>query len=198
MGWNFGCAIIAFDFHSVVDKLVAPERRQFLTGAEDSDERRSKELIDIGTGVFDLLGINCMPADAPISFSDATSRSFDEVAVGVVDGKTLLAGRYLGLDQDSEGLVEAYAVVSAKYGPVTACWCNDASDTYMVSVFQNGTRSRFWALGPGLAENDGSLVAGESTEDVHGHDRLMGILEAAAGTSFSSLLELSMERFSTC
>lgn len=198
MGWNFGCVIIAFDFQTVIDKLVEPERRQFMTGAEDPDERRSKELIDVGTGVFDLLGVTCVPDDAPISFSDATSRFFDDYAVGVLAGKTLLAGRHLGLDQESPKLVAAYARLSANYGPVTVGWCNDASDTYMVSVFQNGTRCRFWASGPGLAENEGAFVAGESAVKIHGHDRLMGILEAATNHSFSSLLDLPMERFSAC
>lgn len=198
MGWNFGCVIIAFDFQTVIDKLVEPERRQFLTGFETPDERRSKELIDIGMAVFQLLDVGAAPDDAPISFSDATRRDFDDYAVAVVDGKTLLAGRLFGLDQESKHLADVYAQISAQYGAVTALWCNDASDTYMVSVFQNGTRCRFWASGPGLAENEGPLVTGERIAEIHGHDRLMGILQAAAGKSLSSLVDLPMERFSAC
>jgi hypothetical protein len=198
MGWNFGCVIIAFDFQTVIDKLVEPERRQFLTGFETPDERRSKELIDIGMAVFQELDVGAAPDDAPISFSDATRRDFDDYAVAVVDGKTLLAGRYFGLDQESKHLAEVYAQISAQYGRVTVLWCNDASGTYMVSVFQNGTRCRFWASGPGLAENEGAFVAGESDVKIHGHDRLMGIFAAAIEHSFSSLLDLRMERFSAC
>lgn len=135
MGWNFSCIIVAFDFHQVVDKLVEPERRQFLTGAEDPDERRSKALMDIGTAVFQELDIDCVPADAPISFSDATSRYFEDQAIGVLPGKTLILGRHLGIDQDDEDCVATYSRISANYGPVTVCWCNDATGSYMVSVF---------------------------------------------------------------
>jgi hypothetical protein len=198
VGCNFGCAIIAFDFHQVIDTLLEPERRQFLSGFETADERRSKELIDIGNAVFQLLDLGAAPDDAPISFSDATRRDFDDYAVAVVDGKTLLAGRYFGLDQESKSLQEAYAQISARYGTVTVLWCNDASNTYLISVFQNGTRSRFIATGPGLAENEGSPVDGEKEEPIHGHDRLMNIFQAAIGTSYWQLSDLSMERFSAC
>ena len=37
MGWNFGCTVVEFDFHSVVETLLEPERRQFVTGAETPD-----------------------------------------------------------------------------------------------------------------------------------------------------------------
>ena len=43
MGWNFGCAMIDFDFHSVVDTLLEPERRRFVTGGETPEERRQKD-----------------------------------------------------------------------------------------------------------------------------------------------------------
>lgn len=196
MGWNFGGALITFDFRAAVGELLEPARRQFVTGHETAEEAQSKALMDTGLAVFEALGLPVVADDAPISFDDATSRDFDGYAVGVVGGKTLLLGRTFGLDQ--EALMDAYARVSADHGPVLAFWCNDASGTYMISVFRNGTRIRFIAAGPGIDENHGALVDGESAADMHGHDRLMAMVEAAAGCSFANLSSVPMERFSPC
>lgn len=198
MGWNFGCAIIEFDFESVIETLLEPERRQFVSGDETPEEARSKAQMDVGVVVLEALGKAGVPDDAPISFSDATSRYFDDYAAGTIDGKTVIVGRFFGLDQDSEGLFAAYRRLSAERGPVFAFWFNDASDSYMFSVFRGGARIRFFSRGPGLDDNEGALVAGEPEEVVHGHDHLMAVLEMVTGRSFSELLELSLERFSAC
>ena len=85
MGWNFGGALIDFDFHSVVDTLLEPERRQYLTGAETPEEVWSKAQIDAGVVTLEALDLSAVPADAPVTFDDAPSRDFDDYAVGMVD-----------------------------------------------------------------------------------------------------------------
>lgn len=196
MGWNFGCLIVDVDVFAKVSECLEPELRQFLTGAETPEEVQSKRQIDVGTLVLQELGFSAAADDAPISFSDATSRYFDDYAAGIVQGKAVLVGRRFGLDQESPNLVDAYARLSKKFGPVYAFWCNDASDTYMVSVFRDGQRIRFFGTGPGIDENHGEPIVGELDEESHGHDRLMAILEAASGCTFGQLDELTLERFS--
>jgi hypothetical protein len=198
MGWNFGCTIVEFDFHSVVEKLLEPERRQFVTGAETPEEARSKAQNDAGIVALEALGVSSAPEDAPISFSDATSRYFDDYAAGTFDGKTVFVGRYFGLDQDSPSLAAAYARMSAECGAVFAFWFNDASDSYMFSVFRGGSRIRFFTSGPGLDDNDGARMSCEPEGIIHGHDHLMAVLEAVAGRAFFDMLELPLERFSAC
>jgi hypothetical protein len=198
MGWNFGCAIIDFDFHSVVDMLLEPERRQFLTGAETPEEAQSKAQIDAGTVALEALGLSSAPDDAPISFSDATSRDFDGYAVGVVDGKTVIVGRQLGLEQDAAQLAAAYARVSAERGAVVTLWFNDASDSYMLSIFQGGARIRLYTSGPGLDDNEGERTPYEPEVGANAHEHLMKVLIVVIGRPFIDLLQLPMERFSAC
>lgn len=198
MGWNFGCLIVDADVVAKVSEWLEPERRQFMTGHETPEEAQSKRLIDVGTLVFQELDLAAAPDDAPITFSDASSRYFDGYAAGIVKGKTVLVGRRFGLDQESPNLVDAYARLSQKFGPVYAFWCNDASDTYMFSVFREGQRFRFFGTGPGIDENHGAPIVGERDQDSHGHDRLMALLEVASGCTFGQLDELVMERFSPC
>lgn len=197
MGWNFGCAIIDFDFHTAVDKLIESERRQFITGAETPEEAQSKALMDVGVAVLEALGFPASPDDAPTSFFDATSREFDGCAVGVIEGKTILVGYQFGVDQDSKKMMAAYMDVSAKYGPVVACWCNDASSTYMVSAFRNGERIRYLTGGPGLSDNEGTPLPGEPAPPAHVYDCLMGILAHVTKRSLSELMDVTLERFST-
>jgi len=198
MGWNFGGAVIDFDFHSVVDTLLEPERRQYLTGAETPEEARSKAQIDAGAVALDALDLSADPADAPITFADATSRDFDDYAVGMVDRKTVILGRGLGLHQDSPGLRSACERVSRERGAVFAFWFNDASDTYVFSVFRDGARVRFRSSGPGLHDDEGARVPGEPEETSEGHDHQMAMLVAVTGRPFIDLLELQLERFYAC
>jgi hypothetical protein len=197
VGWNFGCAIITFDFHTAVETLLEPERRQYVTSMDTPEEAQSKSLIDAGTVALEALGLTSVPDDAPIEFADATSRDFDNYAVGVLNGKTILVGQRFGLDQDFETLKTAYSRISAEHGEVFAFWCNDASDTYMISVFHNGTRIRFWGAGPGIDENHGERLPCEPESKVHGHDHIMAMLVSFAGCPFGDLLRLPMERFSS-
>ena len=198
MGWNFGGAIIDFDFHAVIDALLAPEHRQLRTGAETEDEARSKALIDAGVVALEMLGISAVPADAPISFDDATRRDFDDYAVGMIGEKTVLLGQSLGLHQDSPESVSACERVSRERGAVFVFWFNDASDTHVFSVFREGKRVRYRSSGPGLGGDEGARVPGEPEDARGGHDRQMALLEAVAGRWFVDLLGLQMERFSAC
>jgi hypothetical protein len=198
MGWNFGGAVIDFDFHAVVDTLLEQERRQYLTGAETPEEVRSKAQIDAGVVTLEALELSAAPADAPITFADATSRDFDDYAVGMVDGKTVILGRRLGLDQGSPELKSAYERVSRERGAVFAFWFNDASNTYVFSVFRGGARVRFRSSGPGMHDDEGARVPGEPEEVSGGHDHQMAVLAAVAGRSSVDLLELQLERFCAC
>lgn len=198
MGWNFGCAIIDFDFHAVVDTLLEPERRQFLTGAETPEEACSKAQIDAGVVALEALDCSAAPAGAPISFADATSRDFDDYAVGTVAGKTVILGRRLGLHQDSPAPRAAYERVSRECGAVFAFWFNDASDTHVFSVFRDGARVRFCSSGPGLSDDEGARVPSEPEEGSGGHDHQVAVLEAVAGRWLVDLLELQLERFCAC
>lgn len=198
VGWNFGCVVIDFDFLKAVDEWLEPARRQFIMGDESPEEARSKALIDMGLAVFEALGLPAVADDAPISMDDATSRYFEGYAAGIHEGKTVLVGRRFGLAQDTEKFCAGYALISARYGRVSAFWCNDASDSYMVSVFQDGTRIRFLSKGPDLHDDEGARLPDEIEPDAHGHDLLMVLLEKAAGCSFGELTELTMERFSPC
>jgi hypothetical protein len=198
MGWNFGGAIIDFDFHSVVDPLLEPERRQYLDGSETPEEVRSKAQIDAGIVALEALDLSAAPADAPISFADATSRDFDGYAVGMVDRKTLILGGWLGLDQDSPKLKSAYERVSRERGAVFAFWFNDASSTYCFSMFRDGARVRFRSSGPGMHDDEGARVPGEPVEGARGHDDQMAVLAAVTGRLFFDLSELHLERFCAC
>ncbi len=196
MGWNFGCAIIDFDFHSVVDALLEPERQRYLTGAETPEEARCMAQMDAGIVALEALGLPANPDDSPITFMDATSRDFNDYAVGMIDGKTVIVGRRLGLDQDSPALAAAYAQVSRERGEVFAFWFNDASDTYMFSAFRDGARIRFRSSGPGLNVDEGARVPGEPEETFEGGDCPNSLLAAVTRRPFSELLTLPLERFS--
>ena len=198
MGWSFGVAIIDFDFHTVVDKLLEPEMRHYRSGFESPEEILSSAQIDAGTVTLELLGLPASPEDAPISFDSATLRDFDGYAVGRVNGKTVIVGRRLGLDQGSPRLKAAYERVSREYGAVSAFWFNDASDTYALSVFRGGRRVRYLTCGPGMSDDEGARQPGEPEGKTPGHDYQMGLLTAVTGLTFSSLLDLRLEHFCAC
>ncbi|WAS95097.1 hypothetical protein [Nannocystis punicea] len=195
MGWNFGGVVIDFDFRSVVDELLEPADRRFINGRETPEERRQKALMDVGTLVLRLLGYGADVADAPIEFSDAASASFEDYAVGEIGGKTIVLGAGIALAQETAELVERLAAISRERGAVLVFWFNDASGSYMFSVFRDGARVRFRSTGPGLSGDEGERVAGEPQAPCHGHDYEMAVLEAFVGRPFRELEHLQMERF---
>lgn len=198
MGWNFGCVVIDGNVAAKVTELLEPELQQFVTGAETPEELQSKRLIDLGNLVLKQLELPAVADDAPISFSDATSRYFDGYAVGVVHDRTILLGQRLVWEQDTEYFVEAYSRLSTQFGPVYVFWWHDASGTYMMSTFREGKRIRYFGTGEGIDENHGAHIAGETEIDVHPHDRMIAVLENVCGCSFVELLKVTMERFSAC
>lgn len=198
MGWNFGCLVIDGDVAAQVSKCLEPERRQFVTGEETPEELQSKRLIDVGTLVLQQLDFPAAADDAPISFSDATSRYFEGYAAGVVHDRAILLGQSLVWDQDSEPFVEVCSRCSTQFGPVYAFWWHDASGTYIMSAFREGKRIRYFATGEGFDDNHGAQIAGETEGKVHPHDRMIAVLENVCKSSFAELLELPMERFSAC
>lgn len=192
MGWNFGAAIIDFDFRTACDELE-PDLRKFSYPGQAAEKKALNARLEGGQVLLRDLGIGANEADAPISFSDATSRSFDDVAIGFFAAKTVIAGALVGRDQ--EGLVARFTKISQTRGPVLVVWCNDAASTYTFSVYRDGVRVRFSSAGPNLAADQGAPVPGEPPGGARSSDALFAVLAAFAGRPFPALLELELERF---
>jgi hypothetical protein len=190
MGSNFGGAVIDFDFRTVWSELA--ERGQPRSGGEGAEELEQKARMDAGVLAFESLGISVNPADAPIRFSDATSRDFDELAYGPINGKTLLLGRELGLSQAQR--VEAAAKTSLTRGPVFFFWINDASSTYQFSVFREGKRIRFWSSGEGMHDDEGPPFEVEAGQK-YGNVRVQAMYEHLLGVGHFELFDEIYERF---
>lgn len=196
MGWNFGGAVIDFDFRSVVETDLDPELRRMRFDEETPEERLSRQTTDAGTLALAELAIRASSADAPVAFDDATSRYFDDYAVGVVGGKTVILGRGLGLYQDAAKSVEACNRVSRTRGAVLAFWFDDTSGSYMFSVFRDGARVRFRSRGEGLHDDEGAPVPGEPDEPQGPHDHQLTLLDATVGRHFLCMDDIAFERFS--
>ncbi len=195
MGWNFGGAVIDFDFRTLVATHLAPELRRPRFSDDSPEERASKDTIEAGILALDDLSIAASPADCPIAFDDATSRDFDDYAVGIVDGKTVILGRAIGLHQDAAKSVEACQRISRERGAVVAFWFNDASDSYVFSVFRDGARVRLRSRGPGLDGDEGSPVPGEPDAPTGPHDHQLALLDATVGKDFFFMDDVPFERF---
>ncbi|APR84582.1 Hypothetical protein A7982_09931 [Minicystis rosea] len=195
MGFNFGGVVIDFDFRTVTNALLEEWERQYIIGNETPEERRHKSLMDVGSLVLKLIGYGADVADAPIELFDATSPSFQDYAVGEIDGKTLILSSSIGLDQEATELQDTLAQMSRERGAVLVFWFDDRTGTYMFSVFRDGARVRFHSTGHGLSDDEGAKVAGEPDAPCHGHEYQMRVLEAFVGRPFRELVHLQMERF---
>lgn len=189
MGWNYGGAVIDFDYRAALGELA--ERAQLRVGPLDDAERHAKDLMDCGVLALEDLGLTATPADAPVSFDDASSRDFDDLACGLVGGKTVLLGRRLGLDQLT--LAPAAEALSARRGPLLLFWLNDASGTYQFSLFRAGRRVRLWSAGEGLHDDEGAPLPAEAAH-AHGFDRTMAVVRALLGEV--DLFAVAFERLS--
>ncbi|PTL76975.1 hypothetical protein DAT35_45825 [Vitiosangium sp. GDMCC 1.1324] len=190
---SFGGAIIDFDFHTVVDELLDEAFRIFITGNETADELRVKRLQEAGAVALQELEVSVNLGDAPLEFGDLLGASFDQYAVGMVGKKTVVIGRFIGLDQDS--YTGGFQACSRKHGPVFVFSFDDSSGTYMFSLFRNGERVRFRSRGNGMSDDEGTPLPGEPTKEIHPFDHQMAALEAFVGRSFHDLQEVKMERF---
>jgi hypothetical protein len=180
MGWNFGGAVIQFDYRAVAHELE--ERAQLRLPGLTAVEAASKDCIDAGAVALDDLGVAANPADAPADFAWVTSRDFDDVGCVVVPGRTVLVARDLGLGQGEPARIAAACATSARRGEVLLFWINDASGTYQLSVFRDGRRVRCWSAGEGMADDEGAALEAEAGQ-VHGGARVQAVLAAACGSA---------------
>ncbi|WP_342375876.1 hypothetical protein NVS55_31985 [Myxococcus stipitatus] len=173
MGWNFGGIIIDHDFTQDVGK------------SEDPFE----VLREAGVAALSAIGVEAFAHDAPISLYEATKIMFWDHAVAIVHGKTLVMGKFLGMEQ--EAWVRKFSACS-KHGAVLAYHFDDSSGTYMFSLFRDGERVRFRSFGNGLADDEGELIPGEPMEagqewQEHGYDTQSNVIEAFLGQNFFRL-----------
>jgi hypothetical protein len=189
MGSNYGGAIIDFDFRTAISELSEDQARM-RHGAETPVELEEKNRIDAGTIALSHFPWSVNPADAPISFEDASSRDFDDYAYAPVNGKTVLLGRNIGMCQ--EDLVEEGNALSMKRGRTLIFWINDASGSYAFSVFEKGKRVRFFTSGPGLSDDEGEALPAEEGHE-HPHDRINALVRSQLGDV--DLFEVSFEKF---
>lgn len=192
MGWNFGAAVIDFDYRTARDELD-PALRKFTHPGQSADKKAHNARLEGGQLLVLDLGIVANEADAPISFDDATSRDFDDVAIGFFAAKTVIVGAAIGRDQETGAA--RFAEISRSRGPVLVVWCNDAASSYTFSVFRDGARVRWRSFGPGLSADRGAPVSGEPAGGACSGGDLRAVLAAFAGRSFAALLELELERF---
>lgn len=168
MGWNYGGAVIDFDY----------------TAANGGDVQKA------GVQVLEELGQSVIAADAPIHFDDASSRDFDGFAFVTIGGKALVLSRAVGFNQES--MVDEGNAISAKRGEVVFFLFNDASGSYMYSVYRHGARVRFFSAGPGLSDDEGEPHPAEAGHE-HPYDRIHAVVAHTLGVKFFS--DETMERF---
>ncbi|WP_338864067.1 hypothetical protein [Myxococcus stipitatus] len=182
MGWNFGGIIIDHDFTQDVRK------------SEDPFE----VLREAGVAALKAIDVEAFAHDEPIDLLGATKDQFWDHAVAIVHGKTLVMGKFLGMEQ--EAWVDEFSECS-KRGAVLAYHFNDASGTYIFSLFRDGERVRFRSFGPGLSDDEGELIPGEPMEageewDEHGYGTQSNVIEAFLGQDFFTLsFEMKMVHF---
>jgi|JI10StandDraft_1071094.scaffolds.fasta_scaffold66638_2 hypothetical protein len=176
MGWNFGGAVITFDYRTVASELE--ERAQLRFAGMSAEELSAKDRMDAGVLALGDLGIAVNAADAPTDYESATSREYDDYACTVENGRTVLLGRALGLSQTDEDLRAAASATSARRGEVLLFWLNDASGTYQFSVFRAGHRVRCWSQGEGMHDDEGEPLEVEAGHR-HGADRVFAVMKQA-------------------
>jgi hypothetical protein len=191
VGSNFGGAVIDFDFRTVVKEL-GEDRAQLRHGEETPEELEQKNRIDAGVIALSHFPWSVNPADAPIHFEAASSYSFDDYAYAPVGNKTVLLGRNIGMSQ--EQLVEEGSALSLKRGTTLIFWINDASGSYMFSVFKQGKRVRFFSSGPGLSDDEGEPLPAEAKKN-HPHDRIIELVSELLGISMIDLFDVPFEKF---
>ncbi|AGC47779.1 hypothetical protein MYSTI_06506 [Myxococcus stipitatus DSM 14675] len=173
MGWNFGGIIIDHDFTRDVRKAQEP----------------FEVLREAGLAALRAIGVGAVAHDEPIDLDEATKNMFWDHAVAVVHGKTLVMGKFLGMEQ--EAWVDEFSECS-KHGAVLAYHFDDSSGTYMFSLFRDGERVRFRSFGNGLCDDEGELIPGEPMEageewQESGYDTQSNVIEAFLGQNFFSL-----------
>jgi hypothetical protein len=191
MGWNYGGAIIDFDFRTVVNELSEDEARM-RHGAETPEELEQKNRIDAGTIALSHFPWDVNAADAPIHFESASSRDFDDYAYAPVGNKTVVLGRNIGMCQ--EELLEEGKALSSKRGTTLIFWINDASGSYMFSIFRQGQRVRFFSSGPGLDDDEGAPFSAEEGNE-HPHDRINALISSFLGRTLSELFDVPFEKY---
>ena len=191
MGSNFGGAVIDFDFRTVLKEL-SEDQGVMRHGAETPEEVEQKNRIDAGSIALSHFPWSVNPADAPIHFESASSRDFDDYAYAPVGNKTVVLGRNIGMCQ--EELVEEGNALSQKRGTTLIFWINDASGSYMFSVFKEGKRVRFFSSGPGLSDDEGEPLPAEANQK-HPHDRIIELVSELLGISMIDLFEVPFEKF---
>jgi hypothetical protein len=91
-----------------------------------------------------------------------------------------------------EELVEEGSALSLKRGPTLIFWINDASGSYMFSLFKQGARVRFFSSGPGLSDDEGEPLPAEQ-DQAHPHDRINALISSMLGEV--DLFEVPFEKF---
>ncbi len=192
MGWNFGGAVIDFDFRKVIGELGEDLARP-RHGGESAEELEEKDRIDAGAMALAESGWRANAADARLSFGEASSRDFFDFACARVNGKTLLLSSAIGTSQ--EGPADpVLCALSSRRGDVLLFWINDASGTYAFSLFHKGQRVRLFTTGDGLSDDEGALLPGEAGER-HGYDRTMAVFMSFLGATVMDLFDMTFERF---
>ncbi|QSQ13396.1 hypothetical protein [Myxococcus landrumensis] len=175
MGWNFGGIIIDHDFTQDVRKTDVP----------------FEVMREAGLAALRELGIEASSQEAFIDLEEATKSMFWDHAVTTFRGKTLVMGKFLGMEQES--MVSQFSRCS-KRGAVLAYHFDDGSETYMFSLFRDGRRVRFRSIGHGLSDDEGELLPGEPMEvgeerDEDGHSTQKKVIEAFLGQNLFTLFD---------
>ena len=192
MGWNFGGAVIDFDFLKVIGELGEDLARS-RHGGESAEELEEKDRIDAGAMALAESGRSANAADAPLSFEAASSRDFCDFACARVNGKTLILSSAIGTSQ--EGPADpVLCALSSRRGDVLLFWVNDASGTYAFSLFRKGQRVRLFTTGDGLSDDEGAPLPGEAGQR-HGYDRTMAVFVSFLGVTLRELFDVRFERF---
>lgn len=146
------------------------------------------------------LGLPNAQAGAELTFSEGTSRRNQGMAVGIVNGRTLVLDHLLPYDcayePDRDGPLDERLRSLSLGGDVLNFICDGGSGTYCFSLFRQGGRIRQWAGEPGRVTCDvGQPLPAEAhlpATDVDGggagEDRLFAVWEAFLGVSFADLV----------
>ncbi len=197
MGFNFGVVVIGYDLRQAIGELE-PARRQFHLPGESPDERAAKRLIDAGTVLCDQLNLAVIADDANETFGSAIDGlgdgGFSRAHFGVRGGVSVLVSASLAIEQTARRA--DFEQLSRRRGPTSVFWFNDASGSYVMSVFREGQRVRFFSRGEGMHADEGPPLPTELSPTAHPFDTQCAVLAAAVGCSFHELLDLNVERFS--
>lgn len=194
VGWNFGGAVIDFDFASVLDELGERRRKRPAPMLSEDDDDPNElfwmDAEDAGVLAFEALGVSAVPR-GPLHFEEASSRSFDGLAFARIAGKTVLLGRRIGMFGDNERCKEA----SRRRGPVLVFWINEASDSYLFSYFRDGARVRSWSRGEGMNEEDGEPLPGEPGDEVCGCDHILDLSHQLFGVGMGEMFDAPFQGY---